>query len=83
MCLSGHIHTLYNAVKLICLSLDSMHVEINLSLYWQPSREMGCQTEGPSTKDGQCQTIHDLKQHSWKHELKSERVFYSFILLSF
>ncbi|KAK7144381.1 hypothetical protein R3I94_010714 [Phoxinus phoxinus] len=34
---------------------------------------MGCQTEEPSTKDVQCQTLHDVKQDTcWKLELKSE-----------
>ncbi|KAI2663320.1 Transcription factor Sp3 [Labeo rohita] len=35
-------------------------------------REMGCQTEDPNTRDGECQTIQDLKQRSWKVEPKIE-----------
>lgn len=51
---------------------------MNLSLYRQPktSREMGCQTEEPNTRDGECQTIQDLKQRGWKVEPKIESVFY-------
>ncbi|XP_058635279.1 transcription factor Sp3 isoform X2 [Onychostoma macrolepis] len=36
------------------------------------SREMGCQTEEPNTRDGECQTIQDLKQRGWKVEPKIE-----------
>lgn len=79
-------YSVYHTVKFICLSyaFDIIHVKINLSLYCQPktSREMGCQTEEPNTRDGECQTIQDLKQRGWKVEPKIESVFYCFLLYS-
>lgn len=72
--------TLYHTVKFIYLSYAfySIHVKINLSLYCQPKtcREMGCQTEETYTRDRECQTIQDLKQHSWKVEPKTESVLF-------
>ncbi|XP_051752409.1 transcription factor Sp3 isoform X1 [Ctenopharyngodon idella] len=66
----GHLSLKQDAVPTPITS--SPRVLPNQQLLSKTCREMGCQTEEPSAKDDQCQTVHDLKQRSWKLELKSE-----------